>query len=86
MESKQIKLALQKGGKPGDIPKFEPSYLTHPAHGGKVTCHKCEGFIKIGEEMGYLDHQHREDFPSVHFHKLCFNSYEHYYGLDKPID
>jgi hypothetical protein len=22
---KQIKLALQKGGKPGDVPKFEPT-------------------------------------------------------------
>jgi hypothetical protein len=61
-------------------------YLTNPAHGGKVTCYKCNGFIIEGEEIGYWDHQHKDEFPNAHFHKKCFNGYEHYYGLDKPID
>lgn len=61
-------------------------YLTDPTHGGKVTCHKCRGFIVDGEGTGYLDHQHRNEFPRVWFHAVCYNPYEHYYGLDKPID
>ena len=61
-------------------------YVTDPSHGGKVTCHKCGGFIAEGNEIGYLDHQHRNEFPAVHFHKHCYNQYDHYYGLDKPID
>jgi len=62
------------------------NFLTNPNHGGKVTCHKCNGFIQVGEEEGYWDHQHRNEFPAYHFHKKCFNRYEHYYGIDRPID
>jgi len=65
--------------------RYKP-YITNPVHGGKVTCHKCNGFIKEGDGEGFLDHQHRNDFPNVWFHKSCFNQYEHYYGLDKPLD
>ena len=60
--------------------------FTNPAHSGKVDCYKCHGWIMEGDEIGYLDHQHSIEFPSIHFHKWCFNPYEHYYGLNKPID
>ncbi len=65
---------------------MEKSCITNPAHGGKVTCHKCGQFILEGDGEGYLDHQHKDEFPKVWFHKACYNRYEHYYGLDKPID
>lgn len=61
-------------------------HVTDPAHGGKVTCHKCNGFIIAAEHEGYSDHQHKDEFPKYHFHKNCYNPYEHYYGIDKPID
>lgn len=61
-------------------------YVTNPAHGGKVTCYKCEGFIAEGNDVPYWDRQHKDEFPNVHFHKRCFNQYEHYYGLNKSID
>lgn len=61
-------------------------YITNPAHGGKVTCHTCGGFIEEDDAIPFLDHQHLDDFPHAHFHKGCYNPYEHYYGLDKPID
>ncbi len=56
---------------------MDKSYITDPSHGGKVTCHRCNGFIKEGDE---------KIFDQTYFHKECFNQYEHYYGLDKPID
>lgn len=62
------------------------AYITNPAHGGKITCYKCGGFIEEGDEEGYWDHQHCDEFPAYHFHKKCFNQYDHYYGIDKPID
>lgn len=65
---------------------MEKEFITNPIHGGKVTCHRCNEFIKEGDEVAYLDHQHKDEFPKVHFHKGCYNPYEHYYGLDKPID
>lgn len=61
-------------------------HVTNPAHGGKVTCHKCNGFILKKDDVPYLDHQHPCEFAAVHFHKKCYNGNEHYYGLDKPID
>lgn len=63
-----------------------PNYVTNPNHGGKVTCHKCNGFIEAQEYVPYWDHQHRDEFPKIGFHERCFNRYEHYYGLDKPLD
>lgn len=57
-------------------------YITNPAHGGKVTCHKCGGFIEEDEAVAYRN----VDKPIVLFHKECFNVYEHYYGLNRPID
>lgn len=57
---------------------MEREFITNPVHGGKVTCYKCSGFIRGGDEYWYS--------PGVFFHKDCFNHYEHYYGLDKPID
>lgn len=62
------------------------SYVCNPTHGGKVTCHKCNGFIFECDAVPYLDHQHLNEFPKAHFHKDCYNPYEHYYGLDKPLD
>lgn len=61
-------------------------YVTDPSHGGKVTCHKCGGFIGMGMGTWYRDHQHANDFPNTWFHDACYNPYEHYYGLDKLID
>ncbi len=63
---------------------MDKSYITNPAHGGKVTCHKCNGFIKEGEEVEWVNIPPLNHL--VYFHKECLNKYEHYYGLDKPID
>ncbi len=60
------------------------AHVTNSHNGGKVTCYKCNGFILYKDVVSYLDHQHRDEFPRVHFHKECYNPYEHYYGLDKP--
>jgi len=65
---------------------MDEAHITNPAHGGKVTCHVCGGFIKQKDGMGYWNYQHPEEFPNDWFHKECFNPYEHYYGLDKTID
>lgn len=62
------------------------SFVTDPSHGGKVTCHKCNDFVAVGDAIPYLDHQHPNEFPKAHFHKRCYNPYAHYYGIDKPID
>lgn len=62
------------------------AYVTDPSHGGKVICHKCGCFIQEKDHIGYRDHQHNNEFPKEHFHKDCYNPYEHYYGLDRPID
>lgn len=51
---------------------------TNPEHGGKIGCHKCSAWIYSDQK--YLEHER------VFFHEDCFNKYEHYYGLDKPID
>ena len=59
-------------------------YITNPLHGGKVTCHKCNGFILEGDHYIYPKDYMLEDV--IYFHKDCFNKYEHYYGLDKPLD
>lgn len=64
----------------------EGPYITEPTHGGKITCHKCQGFIYEGDQVGYHDYQHAREFPRYHFHRRCYNQYEHYYGIDKPID
>lgn len=69
-----------------DGPEQEAHFLTNPVHGGKVTCHKCGRFIVKEDEVGYMSVQHNDEFPHAHFHKDCYNHYEHYYGLDKPID
>lgn len=61
-------------------------FVTNPSHGGKVTCHECGTFIEEGQEMGYRDHQHKDEFPKYHFHKQCYNPWAHYYGIDKAID
>lgn len=65
---------------------MDKEYITNPLYGDKIACHKCHQFIREGDEEGYWDHQHKDEFPKAHFHKACFNHYEHYYGLDKPID
>ena len=44
----------------------------------KITCHKCNNLIQKGD--------HYCTFHGAHFHQDCYNDYEHYYGLDKPID
>lgn len=62
------------------------NYLTDPTHGGKITCHKCQGFILEGDEKGYFLPVRMNKIAVAHFHNDCYNPYEHYYGLDKPID
>lgn len=60
---------------------FEGTWVTD---GGKVYCHKCGSFIDESS-----DHLYMTEPPSeyrTYFHEACFNGYEHYYGLDKPID
>lgn len=69
-----------------DLMEAGEFFVTNPAHGGKVTCHKCCGYIKENEHEGCWYHQHRDEFPAYCFHKQCFNPYEHYYGIDRPID
>lgn len=59
-------------------------HVTNPAHGGKVTCHTCGGFIEEGDEILYR--YPLRSGPDTYFHQKCYNTYEHYYGLDKPID
>jgi len=64
-------------------PEAEGFVVSNPAHGGKVDCHKCSEWI-------YYEQKH-VIYPvspgyDVYFHDACFNPYEHYYGLDKPID
>jgi len=66
--------------------RVQKTLLTNPIHGGKVCCHKCNDFIEVGDEIGYHCYQNAREFPAAHFHKDCYNQYEHYYGLDKPID
>lgn len=56
--------------------------VTDPVHGGKITCHKCGAFIKSNEDWFEFVPGH----TGVYFHVSCFNRYEHYYGLDRPID
>lgn len=65
--------------------KPENRIVTNPHTGGKVTCHKCNGFIREGDKFIYPDKE-KELTHTVWFHKDCWNEYEHYYGLDKPID
>lgn len=61
-------------------------FVTNPAHGGKVTCHTCGDFIEEGEGFSYIEIHNNQDVTTGYFHKKCYNQYEHYYGLDKPID
>lgn len=61
---------------------IDDAYVTNPVHGGKVTCHKCNGFI-THKDLWQDDHGY---FPDAYFHEACFNVYDHYYGLDRPID
>ena len=75
---------------------MDKSYITNPTHGGKVMCHKCNGFILEGEGTTFDKLVHPNDLPeilqntvwpeTIWFHTECFNRYEHYYGLDRPID
>lgn len=60
-------------------------YVTGPQHGGKVTCYKCNGFIVEKDDEPYWEYPDKKKILA-HFHKDCYNPYEHYYGLDKPID
>ncbi len=71
----------------GNYEDRHPSdFVVDPTHSGKATCHKCHKWIEENEYLGYYDFQHKYEFPKAHFHKRCYNNYEHYYGLDKPID
>lgn len=60
-------------------------YVTDPSHGGKVTCHKCAGFILEKDYEPYWEYPDKTKVLA-HFHKDCYNGYEHYYGLDRGID
>lgn len=68
------------------IASMDDAHVTDPHHGGKEVCHKCNGFMTYTEAVPYWDHQHRNEHAKYWFHKSCFNRYEHYYGIDKPID
>ena len=59
------------------------TYITNPAHGGKITCEKCNGFILEGEDSWVLD---KWDIRRYFHTEPCFNRYEHYYGFNRPID
>lgn len=74
--------------KPTASTDLKGMYVTNPAHGGKVGCHKCHLFIEEGDCVVYGEYDVIEagGEPVAWFHKKCFNRYEHYYGLDKPID
>lgn len=58
-------------------------YITNPMHGGKISCHKCTGFFMEGKDVPMTP---ITDRPDIFFHEGCYAYYEHYYGLDKPID
>jgi hypothetical protein len=49
-------------------------------------CHKCGKPVSDITGREYVNHPHDVSFPPTWFHDECFNRYEHYYGLDKPID
>lgn len=49
-------------------------------------CHKCKDVIKEGEGKPYINHPNDDSFEPTWFHHKCFNRYEHYYGLDRPLD
>lgn len=46
------------------------------------TCYKCKKHI----DMFSRDPPPYRYDTDVWFHEDCFNPFEHYYGLDKPID
>jgi len=48
-----------------------------------TRCHKCGGII-LPEDLSVYKDFNRHLYAN--FHKKCFNGYEHYYGLDQPID
>jgi len=50
-------------------------------HGWDKVCHKCGKLIE-GEAHFYEE----DNGVKAIFHKDCYNQYEHYYGLDRPID
>jgi hypothetical protein len=45
----------------------------------RKRCHTCSGFFHPALDVSIEVH-------GVSFHEGCYNRYEHYYGLDKPID
>jgi len=61
------------------------------SNGEFIKCHKCDLYLTVGHGRKFEDLVHPNDkpmkeYPDVWFHIACFNRYEHYYGLDKPID
>lgn len=61
---------------------MQGDWATDIVHGGKITCHKCNSFLEreLAEDPWF------EYESGIYFHTKCFNRYEHYYGLDKPLD
>lgn len=53
---------------------------------GPHTCHKCKLLIEDGDGKEFINYPNDEPFLATWFHDKCFNRYEHYYGLDKPVD
>lgn len=54
-------------------------------------CHKCGKGTELGvllpfESLVHANDKPMKEYPDVWFHVDCFNRYEHYYGLDKPLD
>lgn len=63
---------------------MDKPYITDQVTRENVLCHKCGLFIIAGEGHRYPESDFLKD--DVWFHVNCYNRYEHYYGLDKPID
>lgn len=61
----------------------EGFFVTDPAHGGKVTCRRCSSFIDGGHPYFSYNTGTGE---KLFWCEPCFNRYEPYYDLDKPID
>ena len=75
---------IEKWQKHEAKPDLDGFYVTNPAHGGKVTCEKCSSFID--ENSVYWTVKTSILEYTVYIHDKCYNAYEHYYGLNKPID
>ncbi len=53
------------------------AFKTDPVHGGKITCHWCEGFVEDGENSPAV---YRQGFEEDWFcSESCWNEFAEYY-------